>query len=200
LGSKQNQEVPVHVAGANVDIQDVDDDESDDEPDSAIENISSFEVKLSSMHYRFYCQMISETIVFSFLQKQFLKEDSNTLIPSIGVTKGEVYIFMYDHKLDMMLESTELKLRKKAVDDSNRLELSVSTVVALWLAINYKYLCSGTSDSMRKTEFTADFPKLVPSVYQVYEKEVKHYCGKGKEDETYTGFRTFEHAALSWCF
>ena len=38
--------------------------------------------------------------------------------------------------------------------------LDKSTIVKLWRFLNYKYLCSGVLEEMKKAEFNADFFKF----------------------------------------
>ena len=195
MGSISSQ-VPVHVSSHVSSHVTSDEDEEDDTHDYPDEPDSPMANEISSNYESFFEQMVSETIVFSFLQKNLQpKGSSNYMIPTIGITREDVYIFMYDHKHDILLESTELKLRTRHFGQS---VLSLSTVLAVWLAINYKYFCSGTTDEMKAQSYTADFKECIaPAVYKVYQNEIKHHCGSRTESNI-KGFWASDHHYLRW--
>ncbi|XP_053398675.1 uncharacterized protein LOC128556873 [Mercenaria mercenaria] len=120
-------------------------------------------------------QLIAQTIVFSFLQKKEKSTYENYLIPSIGIAKKHVVLFLYDSEHDILLESKLIKLWSPGG------HIITSAVLALWLAINFSFTCSGVTEHMKNCGFTADFPKQVGKELKVYEKCLRFGCGPGSE-------------------
>ncbi|XP_060607245.1 uncharacterized protein LOC132759485 [Ruditapes philippinarum] len=99
-------------------------------------------------------EIIAETVVFAFLQKQINSGFDNFLIPTIGISKEDILFYLYDPDHDILLESPPFNLFLKG---SGKPCLSYAAVLALWLTINYPYFCTGITNLMKERGFTADF-------------------------------------------
>ena len=149
----------------------------DDEPTDEEESLSSSEVKDRSDLIQDRSQVISEAIVFAFLQKKYYPGFNNYLIPTVGISKCEVLFYMYDPEHDILLESTRFRLFEEP--DSN--ELSYITVLALWFILNYKTFCTGITEAMKERNFTADFLSQVDSEIKTIYKDHLRFKGCGTE-------------------
>lgn len=118
---------------------------------------SSCEVKDSQDLTAFFSQIISEAVVFAFVLKKYNPESEIFLTPTIGISKNDALFYFYDPENDVLLESAPFSLFV-----SYRKELAYVSILALWLAINHKYFCTGITDSMKRRGFTADFMKKMP--------------------------------------
>lgn len=120
------------------------------------------EVKYSSKldSYSTKQQMLSQSIVFSFLQKTRHPELETSLIPLIGVSIEEVMFIFYDCVNDVLLQTQPLDL---TMDDSY-----YSSVIALWFVLNYKCLCSGLSEDLKHAP-KANFFKLAKNKLHTFE-------------------------------
>ncbi|XP_033748875.1 uncharacterized protein LOC117333606 [Pecten maximus] len=116
-------------------------------------------------------QIIAETIVFSFLQKQRHSEDDHYLFPCIGVTGKDLVFFFYDSDNDVLLESSPIPLLVE--DSGGEFRINFVAVLASWLVINYKYLCSGLTESMLSTDKKAGFFSHAGSMLDIYEYSLK---------------------------
>jgi hypothetical protein len=99
-------------------------------------------------------EIIAETVVFAFLQKQINSGFDNFLIPTIGISKEDILFYLYDPDHYILLESPPFNLFLKG---SGKPCLSYAAVLALWLTINYPYFCTGITNLMKERGFTADF-------------------------------------------
>ncbi|XP_045159225.2 uncharacterized protein LOC123524806 [Mercenaria mercenaria] len=111
----------------------------------------------------------AETIIHSFLQKKYHPELDNFLIPTIAMSRTHVAVCMYDCENDVFLETPLLNLFQGKF-------LKEATVVTLWLALNFKYCCSGVPDEIMDTAFKADFFKQVGPVLENYFSDVTAPC------------------------
>ncbi|XP_033725964.1 uncharacterized protein LOC117315720 [Pecten maximus] len=142
-----------------------------EEPDSpGGENRSAVEVKAQDGLKSCRNQILAETVVFSFLQKKYHSEYDNYLIPTIGISRQYVVFYFYDCVNDMLMETPPIRLLKNN-------KLIKSTILAVWLVLNYKYFCSGITKGMRDRNFTADFFKHVGDCIQIYRNDVDFACG-----------------------
>ncbi|VDI43530.1 uncharacterized protein LOC143076317 [Mytilus galloprovincialis] len=153
------------------------------EPDSpgGSGNRSSIEVKIENTDLKSNKeQMIAQSIVFSFLQQKLHPEFVNHLIPSIGISKEMLVIYYYDCKNDVLIESSQMPY----IQDE---KLCIPTIVALWLALNFKYFCSGITKGMNNSSYKAGFFEQVDEKLNLY-MNVNMPCGKhySKEDNTWT--------------
>ena len=89
-------------------------------------------------------QLVAETIVFSFLQKKRHPERSNFLTPCIGIAKSCLVILLYDSEHDVLLESSLIPFMSATCSN----KFSVDAILVTWLALNYKYLCTGLTEEM----------------------------------------------------
>ena len=78
-------------------------------------------------------QLTSQSVCFSFLQGHRHPEYINKLVPSIGISCSDVMIHMYDSVQDKLLQTVAFQLF-----DQTKLKLRISSVIALWLTLNYK--------------------------------------------------------------
>ena len=89
-------------------------------------------------------QLVAETIVFSFLQRKRHPERSNFLTPCIGIAKSCLVIMLYDSEHDELMESSLISLMSATCSN----KFSVDAILVTWLALNYKYLCTGLTEEM----------------------------------------------------
>ena len=154
---------------------------------------SSIEVKVKQNVEN---QLTAQTVCFSFLQSQRHPEYTNTLVPCIGISCQEVMIYMYDSVKDRFIQAVVLNLfDEKYKQDSTSAEdeitstdnestpaqgiveakVCMSTVIALWLALNYKLFSSFSrpvSDFVQ-TLPPADFFKVAKDKLDVYKTDLK---------------------------
>ncbi|XP_069126609.1 uncharacterized protein [Argopecten irradians] len=110
-------------------------------------------------------QLIAETIVFSFLQKQKHPESNHYMFPCIGILDTEMVFYFYDSEHDVLLESNRISL---LTPDSN---ISIVAVVSAWLVVNYRFLCSGLADILKPEK--ASFFSKVKSKLSVYQNQLR---------------------------
>ena len=129
-------------------------------------SVNSFEEKDSINLDSDRPQIISEAIVFAFLQMKCNPTFETFLIPTVGISKKEVVFYLYDPEHDILLESPPFILFTRF----GKL-LSYPTVLALWLILNYKTFCTGITKAMKIRNFTADFLSGVSSEVKTIYKE-----------------------------
>ena len=123
-------------------------------------------------------QLQAQTIVFSFLQCKLNRlQMKNCLVPGIGISANKVKCFFYDCEEDIFLETAELKLQ---ISDDKI--ISPSTVVFLWLALNYQLFCSGVTDRMKI--FKADFFGRVGDHLDKYKNDVAFRIHNNHEQDS----------------
>ncbi|XP_069106187.1 uncharacterized protein [Argopecten irradians] len=132
---------------------------------------SPVEVKLKPGSLKSNPQIIAETIVFSFLQKQRHSENDHFLFPCIGVAGKDLVFYFYDSYHDVLLESTPIPIFVE--DSSGESKINFVAVLASWLVVNYKYLCSGLTEAMLSTEKKADFFVHAGSKLDIYESALR---------------------------
>ena len=157
--------------------------ESDDPTGADVDGIfSSFEVEDNSGLINDRSQIISETIVFAFLQKKYNPAFENYLIPTIGISKGDVLFYLYDPEHDILLESPPFNIFQYGGR-----RLSYPTVLALWFIVNYKTFCTGITKAMKERNFTSDFLSQVNSEIKTIYKEQLQFrdCGTGSVRSSY---------------
>ncbi|XP_048731284.2 uncharacterized protein LOC125648336 [Ostrea edulis] len=115
-------------------------------------------------------QIIAETVVFSFLQKQNHPERETFLAPCIGVRYSDLFVMFYDAEHDVLLESCRIPLAK--AKEPNK--FSVTAVIVSWMVVNYKFLCTGLTEEMINF-YKAEFFEQAGSKLDVY--KVKLYMG-----------------------
>lgn len=151
--------------------------------DENFSSVSSTEVKTGEKFYeKDLAQLLSQTIVFSFLQRKLNEkkmEMKNFLVPGIGISTKSVITFFYDSEEDVLLGTVPMDLHADQ-------ELCSVTVVFLWLTLNYKILCSGITNKMKQLK--ARFVDRAGDRIEMYRKEVcmplhKKTQSEGKKDE-----------------
>lgn len=115
-------------------------------------------------------QMVAQTIVYSFLQQKKHPERKTFLTPFLGISKQHAIFFFYDCKHDMLLESSRFDLQVPG------LGVEKSTLLALWLTLNYKYLCSGITVAIKESGFTADFENHAKEKMEIYRNSLRLGC------------------------
>ena len=144
-------------------------------------SLSSFEVKDTNTLYNNIPQIISETIVFAFLQKKENPSFENFLIPTVGISKRDILFYLYDPEYDILLESAPFAIFE------SRYQLNYPSILALWLVLNYKTFCTGVTEAMIDRKFTADFlsgtTKEIETIYK--EKLQFRLCGTGPPRSDY---------------
>lgn len=143
----------------------------DNDQDWCERNKSPFEIEEFPAKHR--DKLIAQSIVFSFLQKKENPAYENFLIPCIGIAKNYIVLFMYDSEHDILLEGKPIKLWTPGG------HIITSAVIALWLAINFSFTCSGVTDHMINCSFNADFPKHVGKKLKTYQECLIFGCGAG---------------------
>ncbi|KAK3098084.1 hypothetical protein FSP39_015965 [Pinctada imbricata] len=131
---------------------------------------SPVEVKIKSSTLSQNPQIVAQTIVFSFLQKQTHPERDHFLTPCIGVGNSEMIVMFYDSEHDVLLESSRMPILDISEHDKGNV-LSFATIVVSWFIVNYKYLCSGLTEHMKST-YKADFFNQAKDKIHVYEKNL----------------------------
>ena len=124
-------------------------------------------------------QILAQTIVFSFLQRKEHPEYKTFLAPCIGISKKHVVFYFYDSEHDFLLESTCFDLQVPG------LGIKKSTVLAMWLTLNYKYLCSGITVAIKDSGYTADFEKFGKDKMELYENHLNFCCGLPSSSKEY---------------
>ncbi|XP_069133075.1 uncharacterized protein [Argopecten irradians] len=109
-------------------------------------------------------QMLSQAIVFSFLQKARHPDSKHFLIPCIGMSAKQMIVYLYDSKYDVLLQSRAISLT-----DGN--EVNYTGLIVLWLVLNYQNLGSGLSEYCVKNMSKAAFLKGADSETENIYKE-----------------------------
>jgi hypothetical protein len=115
----------------------------EEEPDSP-GGKSPVEVKMKNNSLSRNPQLVAETIVFSFLQKKKHPELSSFLIPCVGIASSAMLLMFYDSEHDVFLESSLVPLLSTTRENM----FSVEAILVTWLAVNYRFLCTGLTDEM----------------------------------------------------
>ncbi|XP_045173951.2 uncharacterized protein LOC123535373 [Mercenaria mercenaria] len=125
---------------------------------------------VSDLNSKDYKRVIAQTIVFSFLQKKMHGNKlKNCLIPGVGISQKKIIVYFYDSENDILLSTKPLQLFR---DD----EIASSTLVFLWLTLNYRQFCSGIPGALKR--YKAGFLDN-PVLRQMYNGEVArpmHVC------------------------
>lgn len=91
------------------------------------------------------------------------------MIPSIGISKDKLVVYFYDCINDVLLESSEMPFL------TAQGALVKSTIVALWLVLNFKYFCCGITKGMKESGFKSGFVQIVQEKLKYY-NEVTSPC------------------------
>ena len=119
-------------------------------------------------------QILSETIVFSLLQKR-LNPSGMSLIPTIGISGTELVVYFYDHEKDVLLQSRGIPFKTKGV-------MQITAVLVAWLVVNYKYLSDGLTDCLNDAP-KANFFVHCKDKEDIYKNHIKR--GAVGEGESY---------------
>ena len=110
-------------------------------------------------------RIISQCIVFSFLQRKLHPENASSLIPTVGISATEFVVYFYDCSNDILLQSLKsFSFEKAGVK-------RIQAVLVAWLIVNYKYLCDGFVEILT-TAPKANFHKVCKGSLHVYEHQI----------------------------
>lgn len=111
-------------------------------------------------------QLIAKTIAYSFTLNK-------GLVPTIAVSKGTLKIFMYHPEYDLLYEGSELSLfLDKPPLPHIPTRFDTRTIIALWLALNYDWFCSGVNMDHIEFGYCADFKSHVKDTLEIYKKSM----------------------------
>lgn len=130
---------------------------------------SPVEVKTKSTSLSKNPQIIAETVVFSFLQKQTHPERTNFLTPCIAVGSSEMLVMFYDAEHDVLLESSKIPLFELVEEMPKKVNLVA--ILVSWLVVNYKYLCSGLTEEMIDS-YKAELFSHIKDKKDIYENKL----------------------------
>lgn len=160
---RRKPETEVHIAATVIHEEPVE--ESESLLESSEDNLSQIDVEFESLH-KFFSQIASQSIVFSFYQKKC--NSAVSIVPSIAVSKTHVQFHFYDCEKDLYFLSQEMPLFS---EDDN--ELLLETVIATWLVLNYRHLLSGPTEGMVKGEKFGFHSNVSDEVLNLYRNEIK---------------------------
>lgn len=117
-------------------------------------------------------QIIAETIVYSFLQRQTHPEWSSFLTPCFAVGGFNMLVMFYDCEHDILLESSIIPLFEttETTEETPR-RVNLAAILVSWLVVNHRYLCSGLTKDMKVT-YKADFFSQMRNKVDIYEKKL----------------------------
>lgn len=122
-------------------------------------------VKPDLEHPDITSQLIAQTIVFSFAQKKKHPEYKKFLFPTVGINRTKVIFHFYDSEHDILLKSRVFPIFE-------RKKLNYDAILAIWLVVNYKYLCSGSTKEIRNEAKKANFFQHSGSQLPIYNNEL----------------------------
>lgn len=125
-------------------------------------------------------QIISQTIVFSFLQKR-MNPSGNSLIPTIGISNSELVVYFYDYEKDVLLQSHGISFRNRGISQ-------VTAVLVVWLVVNHKYLCDGLIESLNNAP-KANFLELCKDKEDIYKNNIRHGAVEVRKGNTMDMFK-----------
>lgn len=86
--------------------------------------------------------MFSQYSLFLQKQRHLTCKFDYFLVPSIAATKLEIKSYFYDSEHDILLESRGMNLFIEILETKSQ-PLSYEAIFAVWLVVNYKFLCCG---------------------------------------------------------
>ena len=114
-------------------------------------------------------QVMAQTIVFSLLQRKMHPWSEHFLIPNIVANGKALKFFFYDAKNDILLESRKYDL----VYEKLPYRIVLQTVIATWLVLNHKILCSGPYEDYLEKAPRSKFRKHAEKVLSIYDDELQ---------------------------
>ena len=121
-------------------------------------------------------QLTAQSIVFSFLQNKYNKDRMKSrLVPALSFTLKNYQIICYDSEKDILMSTVADSPYTKLFDDTIK-SLNFSSVVVLWMTLNYRLLCSGVptkSKIIKLPNVKAEFYEKVGDHLKLYEEEVQ---------------------------
>ena len=147
-------------------------------------SVSSIEIKTGSIFIKEEMKITAQTVVFSFLQRKMNKEFMKTcLVPGISIGNRNYRLLLYDSENDVLVSN----MSEAALFDDSTKDLNCTVTVLLWMALNYKHLCSGVPVKTTKYEINdikASFFERVGDYLKIYQEKVTrpaHPCPSQKE-------------------
>ena len=157
-------------------------------------------------------QLAAQSIVFSFLQNKHNKDRMKSrLVPAISVTLQNYQIMCYDSEQDILVSTVADSEGTELFDDTTK-SLKYTSVLVLWMALNYRLLCSGVpkhSEKIRLPDVKAEFFERVGDHLYLYKEAVERPAlvscrkssdppsGQGKSMEQIFG-QTWKHAEMAF--
>ena len=141
-----------------------------EDTESSVSSISLNDTSLAAE-----MQLAAQSIVFSFLQKKLNKDKMKSrLVPAISITSQNYQLMCYDSEQDILVSTIADSADTKLFDDTIK-SLNCTSVVVLWMALNYRLLCSGVphSQKVRLPDVKAGFFERVGDHLYLYEDEVQ---------------------------
>ena len=144
-------------------------------------------------------QVISQAIVFSFLQNQresqqkkgLIATESHqkkSLIPTIGVSSTQLVVYFYDSKNDVLLQSAGFFFNRGADD-------KIRAILVAWLVVNYKHLCDGLIDQLTTVPKAKFFNVCDEKALDIYKTGLMHR-GVGKGDTQTLSVYKYEQSTV----
>ena len=127
-------------------------------------------------------QVISQAIVFSFLQNQQESQQKKSLIPTIGISSTQLVVYFYDSENDVLLQSAPFFFNKGA-------ENRIMAILVAWLVANYKHLCDGLIDQLTTAPKANFFNVCDQTALKIYKSGLMHRGVGRDETETVSGFK-----------
>ena len=159
---------------------------SEEEEEESVSVNSSVEIKLDNVNIKSESQLVAQTVVFSFLERK-TSHLSNCLVPGIMIGKEHFRIMLYDSENDVLVSNLTNTLLFTAYDD-----LSPVSTLLLWLALNYRFLCTGVpSDKVAIDRVKANFFDRVGNYLASYQEKVfmpAHFRSSNKSLQNRTFF------------
>ncbi|XP_033748569.1 uncharacterized protein LOC117333394 [Pecten maximus] len=154
------------IVNQDIGISSIEDDEENPEI------LGGMKLKSSTCSLENSDQLIAQTVVFSFLQKQIHPLNEHFLLPCFGVAGTGIVIYFYDSEHDVLLKSSRIPFLKSTKSDLH-MKVNLTAILASWLAVNYKHLSSGLPESLKSEDKKADFFSQVTEKIEIYRNKLK---------------------------
>ena len=139
-------------------------------------------------------QVLAQTIVFSMLQKRRHPELKHFLIPSIIAKANTVKFFFYDGKNDLLLESKRYNFLWPSTTSKMPGGLVFETVIASWLVLNHKILCTGPYKECLELAPKSRFREFAKPVLQIYDDDLQfRYVKRQPQVGTFSHWERFRY-------
>ncbi|KAK3094459.1 hypothetical protein FSP39_001966 [Pinctada imbricata] len=95
-----------------------------------------------------------------------------TFVPTVGVSKTHIQFHFYDSQKDIYLLSCEMPLFDIPMEEEQQLNLT--TILAIWLVMNYSYLMTGSTSEMEQDEQFGFHTSCKPTILHRYKNDITH--------------------------